>query len=176
MIKNILNFRVILLIILSIIGSCYYIYESEKSYNCLSLHAGNAVISLVYPSTFIDESYDDRIRIAGSGSDSEYILGVDPINYYQSVEEIVGNSLLEPGPKYEKINFNDYEAGFYHSDQPSAMDQYVIPFADRSFYLFFQDYFLSDNEKVLAKKILDSITMTKGIEYTGSPYVENCDN
>ncbi len=154
----------------------------DKVLNCLQLKSGNVVLKLNYSDIFVSESYEEsglvRISLRNSDHNTDYILGIDPLNYYAPIEEIINNSLIEPGPKYQKSIFNGYEAGYYHIENADQgiLDQYEIPFGNRNFYIFYQLSSLTEEEKFKAEEMLNSVKFSQNNEDVLEPYVEKCDN
>ena len=150
--------------------------------NCVRLHAGTTVVEVRYSDQFIDMSHSDVIRInrrdpldASKSAVGQYVLGIAPL-YYETVEDIIANALVEPGPKYQKSNFNGYDAGFYSyiDEENRTWDNYEIPFGNRNFYLFYHPFVLSDDQEKIGEKMLKSITFTEVAEDIKNPRVENC--
>lgn len=157
--------------------------------SCLQLQAGNVSLELEVPPTFLDTSHVDAIRInQKSGTDKVQsgggILGID-VRSYDPLENILKH--LVPGPKYLKSNLNGYDAGFSHTSSGvnttdsdaqgehfGSIDQYVIPFGNRNFYIFFQPDTLSLEEAVLATTMLHSVKLSQTKDDVKDAQVKEC--
>ncbi|MFA4873018.1 MAG: hypothetical protein WC659_03730 [Patescibacteria group bacterium] len=182
-----------LLILFVTLGVGFYVYQKgeqskipftlkDKTFNCLRLYTGTVSVEVKYPDEFINVSQGGDVRIKRRGAlvvskpaDEEYILGIDS-RYYETLESIIDNSLVEPGPKYEKSTLNGYEAAYYRliTDEGDIMDQYSIPFGNRSFYLFYQPSFLTSEQQLAAEDMLHSITFIHVDEDIKGARVESC--
>lgn len=75
-----------------------------------------------------------------------------------TVNQIIANTLLEPGPQYKKSTFNGYEAGFVREElDKGVFDQYIIPVGNAVFYLGYESSMLSAEQHALAEKMLQYI-------------------
>jgi len=158
------------------------VWFRSKAINCLRLYTGNVIAEVVYPNSFVSGSYENTIKIyrknssgiGGKREDGPSVIDISS-NNYETLEAIINNSQVEPGPKYEKFSLNGYVAAFYHiDDELGIWDIYKIPFGDRVVEVDYRPSILTNDERLLAEKMLKSLTLTQVKEDVAKAVVENC--
>ena len=98
------------------------------------------------------------------------------VGYHEFLEEIINNSLAEPGPKYKEVIFNGHRAAFAQSDdgKGGTWNYYRIPFDDRTINVFHNFSHLPSDEQNLANEILSSIKLTEEKEFIERMQITTC--
>ena len=182
--KRLLFIVVLALIVVAIFGFIFLRQHEKKPTtdssdelsDCLKLKTGNVFLKVDYPNSFTNAEYPGIIRLHKIGENA-FVLAVD-ISYYRSIDQILEEALLEPGPKYERVVFNGYDAGYYKhlTDSGDIIVFYSVPYGHNEFTITYQPTLLSNKEQVLAQKMLDSITFIETDENVKISRVENCQN
>ena len=170
-----------ILLPLIIIGIGVYFGISNYSFksnlpNCVRLYTGSVFVEFQYPNNLISANYNNSIRVFMNSGEYDNKDGYINISgeYYQSMDSIIKNSLIDPGPKYEKVIFNGYEAAFGQSEDQKGMisKYYLMPFGNRVIEIDYKLPIVSEN---IYEKMLQSITLKQGKEDVKEPRVEKCD-
>ena len=187
-IKDIVSHRinrevVVLVILLFAVGISFFIVSSSASRSgCLRLRAGTVGAKVEYPSHFFSYGYPDAIIQLWKQRDADQggratggpVLDVRS-RYYESVESIVDNSKIEPGPEYETSTFNGYIAAHSHSDDKFGIyDEYEISIGNRVIEIGYHPSDFNNIEQAAAEKMLHGIIFTEEKEDLAMPRVENC--
>jgi len=143
--------------------------------NCIRLRSGIVNVEINYSSEFISSGERGRIALYNKNDpEKTSVLYIDA-NYYETLESIINNSLVEQGPKYKQVLFNKLKAAFYRlEDEYGIWDTYRVPLGNRVIDLnYFPSRFLG-SERVVAQKMLDSITIIEVEEDVADARVESC--
>ena len=170
-------------------------YFGEALTNCLQIKYGNAAIKVWYPNVFIDSSFPGGLRISRRNPVKlddfidEYIITVDPNmgwdwriqpeytplgmdKYVEFIKEEYWGD-----PEIVKSKLNGYDAAFrkiFDTETNSTGYQYFIPMGNEDFNLSYQFSGLTDHEKQLAEKIIQTIKVIKTNEDLKIAKVESC--
>ncbi|HBH46047.1 MAG TPA: hypothetical protein DDX47_01625 [Candidatus Jacksonbacteria bacterium] len=176
------------IIIIALVAFAFILYSTGKLpwfnkdlSSCLRLKVGDVVAEVRYPDEFIYSNDPYAIYLSKKSEmnqDKQSSFLIISAENYESVENVIRFSLVEPGPKYKKSTFNGYDAAWDQQSEDNSADvynYYRIPFGNR---IIGVDYYFSNsfskNEKNKAEKMLKSVTLTQVKEDVAKAVVENC--
>jgi hypothetical protein len=171
-----------LLALFIIIGGIAYLKNTLPWFrgdlpNCIVLRSRNIRAEVHYPDAFKDVSYPTAPRVKRKGSsglaEGAYILAIDAEGFSESLRDIIG---VSPGPLYATSTFNGYPAGFATQfDAGIGTDKiYKFPVGNDTLMISYSSDQLSPDLKVVADKMLRSVTITQTSENIKQTAVEAC--
>lgn len=173
----------IVIILLAILAgiTVYGISYGNNKIQCIRLRDGNVKVEFEYSKNLFSlktpGNYIELFEKPKTAMDSsDLILTIDSY-YFETVDTIVSDSLIEQGPDFKKDTLNGYEAASYifNNDDLGEYRHYKIPLGDRVIeVLYHPSKFFTSEEKIVAEVMLKSITFKEEPEDIKGKKVEKC--
>jgi hypothetical protein len=141
-------------------------------------------VTVTYPREFINDSYDNAIRIKrrdhrdrDRAADEAFLLAVDPRVSVgtSSLEKIIDASRNDSPSPYERASFNGHDAAFARvEDGDGVWDDYQVPFGDQLISIIYHPSVLAEGEREGAEEMLHSVMISETEGKVVPARVEEC--